>query len=43
LRQDLDRHRLTEVLGARRIFSTFHEAIAMAQEGEAGARTVHPD
>jgi MFS superfamily sulfate permease-like transporter len=42
LRQDLDRHRLTETLGARRIFSTFHEAIAMAQEAEAGARGVRP-
>jgi sulfate permease, SulP family len=42
LRQDLDRHRLTEALGAGRIFTTLHEAIAMAQEGEAGARSVRP-
>jgi sulfate permease, SulP family len=42
LRQDLDRHRLTEALGAGQIFSTFHEAIALAQEGEAGARAVRP-
>jgi MFS superfamily sulfate permease-like transporter len=42
LRQDLDRHHLTEALGAARIFTTLHEAIAMAQEGEAGARLVRP-
>jgi MFS superfamily sulfate permease-like transporter len=42
LRQDLDRHHLTEALGAKQIFTTLHEAIAMAQEGEAGARAVRP-
>jgi sulfate permease, SulP family len=42
LRQDLDRHHLTEALGARQLFTTLHEAIAMAQEGEAGARAVRP-
>jgi len=42
LRQDLDRHRLTGVLGAGQIFTTLHEAIAMAQEGQAGARAVRP-
>jgi SulP family sulfate permease len=42
LRQDLDRHRLTDALGAAQIFTTLHEAIAMAQEGEAGARAVRP-
>jgi SulP family sulfate permease len=42
LRQDLDRHRLTDALGAAQIFTTLHEAIAMAQEGEAGAHVVSP-
>jgi sulfate permease, SulP family len=42
LRLDLDRHHLTETLGAGQIFTTLHEAIAMAQEGEAGARAVRP-
>jgi sulfate permease, SulP family len=42
LRQDLDRHRLTDALGAGQIFTTLHEAIALAQEGEAGARLVRP-
>jgi high affinity sulfate transporter 1 len=42
LRQDLDRHCLTAEIGETRIFTTLHEAIAMAQEGEAGARAIRP-
>jgi sulfate permease, SulP family len=42
LRQDLDRHCLTAEIGETRIFTTMHEAIAMAQEGEAGARAIRP-
>jgi sulfate permease, SulP family len=33
MRSDMDRHCITPVLGESRIFSTLHEAIAMAQAG----------
>lgn len=33
LRADMDRHRITAVLGAKRVFETLHEAIAMARDG----------
>ena len=37
---DLDRHRLTEVIGAQHIFETLHEALAMirGQRVSAGAK-----
>lgn len=33
MRSDMDRHRITPVVGEARIFATLHEAIAMAQGG----------
>jgi MFS superfamily sulfate permease-like transporter len=33
LRSDMDRHGMTPVIGPARIFTTLHEAIAMAQGG----------
>jgi SulP family sulfate permease len=33
LRSDMDRHRITAVVGEARIFTTLHEAIALAQGG----------
>lgn len=33
LRADMDRHRITAAIGAARIFSTLHEAVAAAREG----------
>ena len=36
LRSDMDRHRITEVIGENRIFPTLHEAIAAARQGGLG-------
>ncbi len=34
LRSDMDRHGITAVVGAERVFATLHEAIAFARDGE---------
>jgi MFS superfamily sulfate permease-like transporter len=33
LRSDMDRHRITTVIGETRVFATLHEAIAAARHG----------
>jgi hypothetical protein len=37
LRADMDRHRITEAVGADRLFRTLHEAIALARGGRGDA------
>jgi MFS superfamily sulfate permease-like transporter len=37
LRADMDRHRITEAVGAARLFRTLHEAIDLAREGRGDA------
>jgi len=42
LRDDIDRHHITEAVGADRLFKSLHEAIALAQPGRGGVKASPP-
>jgi len=43
LRADMDRHRISSVVGEARIFATLHEAISMVHGGALGPREASSD